>query len=120
MSTTRSGTALTAVPGAKTSNHSGTVAAALAHRLTRSADGPTELAIVGVRPRLPLAQRSAMAGKVAILESRLFDAEDHPRKGLTGEVVRLLLDEINDLRYALGWLRVDLQHHHVWPADRAS
>jgi hypothetical protein len=110
---------MTTFPGAETSRR-GAVAVDLAHCVTRSTDRPTGLEISDACPRLPLAQRSAMAGKVAILESRLFDTEDHPRKSLNEEVVGMLLDEINDLRHALGWLTVDLHHDHVWPADRAS
>jgi hypothetical protein len=74
----------------------------------------------GVRRRLPLAQRSAVAGKVAILEGRLFDRDGHRRPALSDEAAVNLLGEINDLRHNLGWLALDLAHHHMWPANVAS
>jgi hypothetical protein len=76
----------------------------------------TEWESFGVARRLPLAQRCVMAGKVAILEGRLFDVEGHARPGLSVEVATTLLGEINDLRRHLGWLALDLGHHHIWPA----
>jgi hypothetical protein len=80
----------------------------------------TELESFGVARRLPLAQRSVTAGKVAILEGRLFDLEGHPRRGLSDQAATTLLGEINDLRHHLGWLALDLDHHHTWPAHLAS
>jgi hypothetical protein len=61
-----------------------------------------------------------MGGKVAIWEGRLFDSEGQPRPGLSDEVATTLLREINDLRHDLGWLALDLGHHHIWPANIAS
>jgi hypothetical protein len=74
----------------------------------------------GIARRLPIAQRSIKAGKVAILERRLFDMEGPARPELSDEVTATLLGEINDLRRDLGWLALDLGHHHIWPADIAS
>jgi hypothetical protein len=74
----------------------------------------------GVARRLPLAQRSLTAGKVAVLEGRLFDLEGHPRPGLSNQLATTLLCEINDLRHHLGWLALDLDHHHIWPGHLAS
>jgi hypothetical protein len=61
-----------------------------------------------------------MANKVALLEGGLFDDEGHLRPGLSDEVATRRLGKINDLRGDLGWLRLDLHHHYVWPADIAS
>jgi hypothetical protein len=80
----------------------------------------TDLASYGVARRLPRAQRSALAGRVTGLEGRLFDQDSHPRRDLSDQMARRLLGEINDLRHQLGWLPLDLHHHHLWPADIAS
>lgn len=74
----------------------------------------------GMPRRLPLAQRTSLAGKVALLEGRLFDVDGHLRPGLSHELASTRLAEINDLRHDLGWLSVDLHHDYVWPADLAS
>jgi hypothetical protein len=74
----------------------------------------------GMPRRLPLAQRSSMARKVALLEGRLFDDQGHLRQGLSDQVASTRLGEINDLRHDLGWLSVDAHHDYVWPADLAS
>jgi hypothetical protein len=78
------------------------------------------LASFGVPRRLPLAERTVMAGKVTILEGRLFDVDGHPRPGLSDQMATTLLGEINDLRHDLGWLALNLGHHHIWPAHVAS
>jgi hypothetical protein len=80
----------------------------------------SDLASYGVARRLPLAQRSALAGRVTWLEGRLFDQDSHPRRDLSDQMARKLLGEINDLRHQLGWLPLDLHRHHLWPADIAS
>src|SRR5262249_56728156 len=77
----------------------------------------TELAGYGLVRRLPLAQRSVLARKVALLEGRLFDEDGRLRPDLGDEVAGMLLGEINDLRHDLGWLSVDLRRHHTWPTD---
>ena len=69
----------------------------------------------GVPRRLPLAQRSAMAGKVTVLEGRLFDHDGHVRRGLDAELVDGLLFRINELRHDLGWLWLDRHHQPIWP-----
>jgi hypothetical protein len=91
-------------------------------RITRGATPrvETEFESFGVARRLPLAQRSLTAGKLAILEGRLFDLEGHPRPGLSDQAATTLLGEINDLRHHLGWLALDLDHHAIWPAHPAS
>jgi hypothetical protein len=80
----------------------------------------TEFESFGVARRLPLAQRSVTAAKVAVLEGRLFDGQGHPWPGLSDRAATDLLGEINDLRRRLGWLALDLDHHHIWPAPLAS
>jgi hypothetical protein len=54
------------------------------------------------------------------LEARLFDGEDRLRPGLSEQVAHALLSELNELRRELGWLELDLRHHHIWPTDIAS
>ncbi len=121
MSTPRSGTTLTTSPGTTTSNQGGRAPAAVRSCHARSSTtSRTEVASYGLAPRLPLAQRSVMVGKVASLEGRLFDGEGHLRQGLRHELADTLLSEINDLRHDLGWLSLDLHHHQMWPAHLAS
>jgi hypothetical protein len=57
---------------------------------------------------------------VTRLEGRLFDQDGYPRRDLSDEIASTLLGEINHVRHELGWLRLDLHHHHLWPADLAS
>jgi hypothetical protein len=120
MSTARSGTARSAAPSATSLTK-----AERQRPFSRIPPGAaplveTELESFGVARRLPLAQRSVTAGKVAILEGRLFDRQGHPRPGLSDQAATTLLGEINDLRHHLGWLALDLDHHHLWPAHLAS
>ena len=74
----------------------------------------------GIPRRLPLAQRSAMAGRVTSLEGRLFDHDGHVRRGLDAELVDGLLTQINELRRDLGWLSLDRHHQPIWPEHIAS
>ena len=120
MSTARFGTAMSAAPDATSSNQSGAAAAHISGHAGSSTVGRIELESFGVARRLPLAQRSLIAGKVAMLEGRLYDGEGHQRPGLSDEMATTLLGEINDLRRHLGWLALDLDHHHIWPAPLAS
>ena len=61
-----------------------------------------------------------MAGKVTVLEGRLFDQDGHVRRGLDAELVDGLLSQINELRHALGWLSLDWHHQPIWPEHIAS
>jgi hypothetical protein len=70
--------------------------------------------------RLPLAKRSALIQKLALLEGRLFDKEDRVHRDVSEEVAGARLNEINGLRHDLGWLQLDLGHHHIWPAEMVS
>ena len=74
----------------------------------------------GIARRLPLAQRSAKAGKVTSLEGRLFDPDGHVRRGLDARRVDGLLTQINELRRDLGWLSLDRHHQPIWPEHIAS
>lgn len=55
-------------------------------------------------------QKVAAIAKVRCLEHNLFDG-GRIRRGLGQKAVADLLDEINDLRCALGWLELDLEGH---------
>jgi hypothetical protein len=79
----------------------------------------TELAGYSLVRRPPQAQRSVLARKVALLEGRLFDEDGRQRPDLGDEVAGTLLGQINAVRHELGWLSVDLRHHHTWPTDVA-
>ena len=120
MSTARFGTAMSAAPDATSLNKADRPPPT--SRITPGAAPlvETELESFGVARRLPLAQRSLTVGKVAVLEGRLFDRQGHPRSRLSDHAATTLLGQINDLRRQLGWLALDLDHHHIWPAPLAS
>ena len=121
MSTPRSGTTVTASPGTRTETPRARAPAGVRSCQARSSTtSRTEVESYGLAPRLPLAQRSAMVGKVASLEGQLFDRDGHPRQSLGHELAGTLLSEINELRLDLGWLSLDLHHHQIWPAQIAS
>jgi hypothetical protein len=121
MSTPQSGTTVATSPGTRTSHPKGMAPAAVRSSQARSSTtSRTEVESYSLAPRMPLAQRSAMVGKVASLEGRLFDGEGHLRQSLRHELADTLLSEINDLRHDLGWLSLDLHHHQIWPAQIAS
>ena len=120
MSTARSRTAVSTAPDATSLNKADRPRPTSRIRPGAAPLVETELESFGVARRLPLAQRSVTAGKVAILEGRLFDRKGHPRPGLSDQAATTLLGEINDLRHHLGWLALDLDHHHTWPAHLAS
>ena len=121
MFTPRCGTIPTTSPGTRASNQGArTPATVRSCHARRTSTSRTEVDSYGLAPRLPLAQRSVLVGKVAGLEGRLFDGEGHLRPGLSHELAYTLLSEINDLRHDLGWLSLDLHHHQVWPAHLAS
>jgi hypothetical protein len=120
MSTAPSGTAMSAGPDTTSLNQSGTAAAHFSAHSRSSTTSRCELASFGVPRRLPLPERTVKAGNVTILEGRLFDIDGHPRPGLSDQVATALLAEINNLRHDLGWLALDLSHHHIWPSHLAS
>ncbi|HET7739067.1 MAG TPA: hypothetical protein VFL67_00270 [Mycobacterium sp.] len=55
-------------------------------------------------------QKVAAIAKVRCLEHDLFEG-GRIRRGLGQKAVEDLLEEINDLRAALGWLELDLEGH---------
>lgn len=55
-------------------------------------------------------QKVAAIAKVRCLEHDLFEG-GRIRRGLGQKAVADLLDQINDLRSALGWLELDLEGH---------
>jgi hypothetical protein len=66
----------------------------------------------------PLASRSdkiAAITRVNYLERLLFDGDGRLRRHTSAERADQLLEAINDLRRQVGWLALDLQHHHRWP-----
>ena len=121
MSKSHPGRALTAATGEPASNEKEIVSANLSCQAKgRSAISTELIAGCGLVRRPPLAQRSLLARKVALLEGRLFAEDGRLRRDLGDEVAGTLLGEINGLRHDLGWLSVDLRHHHTWPADVVS
>ena len=120
MSTARSGTAMTKGERARIPSQIGLAGPDLLCLNTDTTVSSTELESYGIPRRLPLAQRSGMANQVALLEGRLFDDQGRLRPGLSDEVATTRLGKINDLRRDLGWLKLDLHHDYIWPADMAS
>jgi hypothetical protein len=120
MPTKRSGADMITVPEARTLNPVRMSSADGPHAAGSGTAGPTRLESYGLAPRLPLFQRSVVVQRVALLEGRLFDEDGHRRRGLSDNAAVALLDEINVLRRDLGWLGLDLRHHHIWPEDLAS
>ena len=110
----------TAPSGVRIAAAPATAGADLPRDSRRSTPGRGELESYGLSRRPPLAQRSVKVGKVAFLEGRLFGEDGCLRRGLTDELVAMLLGEINELRHDLGWLALDLSHHHIWPSHLAS
>ncbi len=53
--------------------------------------------------------------RVNYLERLLFDGDGRLRRHTSPERADELLWAINDLRRQVGWLGLDLQHHHRWP-----
>jgi hypothetical protein len=117
MSKSHRGRALTTAIGEPASKEKQRVSAELSGQANGGSASSTELAGHGLARRPPLAQRSLLARKVTHLEGRLFDEDGRLRRDLGDEVAGDLLGEINDLRHHLGWLKVDLRHHHTWPTD---
>jgi hypothetical protein len=119
MFATQADTVVTMASSGRTSNSTRMGGGDL-RRPAKSSPSRTGSDSYGLPPRLPLAQRSVLAGKVAQLEGRLFDEEGRRRHHLSEETASAVLAEINDLRHDLGWLSVDLHHRHLWPEDPAG
>jgi hypothetical protein len=117
MSMSDPGRAITIATGEPAPNLREMVSAELSRQASGGFASTTASAGYGLARRLPLAQRSILASKVARLEGRLFDEDGRLRQDLGDEVAGTLLGEINELRHDLGWLSVDRRHHHMWPTD---
>jgi hypothetical protein len=53
--------------------------------------------------------------RVSYLERLLFDGDGSLRRQISAERADELLWAINDLRRQVGWLQLDMQHHHCRP-----
>ena len=62
------------------------------------------------------AEKTAAITRVAYLERDIFDDVGHVRRGLTSEAVEQVVAQINELRFALGWLEINLDGRWRWPA----
>jgi hypothetical protein len=58
--------------------------------------------------------KTAAVTKVRCLEHELFE-DGHVRAGITHKNAVEVIDELNQLRAALGWLEVDLDGRWRWP-----
>ena len=58
--------------------------------------------------------KTAAVTKVRCLEHELFE-DGHVRAGVTPKTALEVIDELNQLRAALGWLEVDLDGRWRWP-----
>ena len=57
----------------------------------------------------------AAVAKLNHLERLLFDGDSHVRPQNSPERAEQLLQAINQRRHQLGWLGLNMQHHHRWP-----
>jgi hypothetical protein len=60
-------------------------------------------------------EKTAAVARVRWLEHELFE-DGHVRRRITRETAQAVVDELNKLRAALGWLEVDLEGRWRWPA----
>ena len=78
---------------------------------------PTARSSAGVgRPQTALsgAEKIAVIARVNDLERVLFDGEGHVQGHTGPDQADELLGAINELRGRLGWLYLDMAHHHCW------
>jgi hypothetical protein len=120
MTTTPTRTTITASNASSSDHTRGLPLAVETFEGSRSSATRTQAESYGLPPRLPLAQRSVMAERVAFLETLLFDGDCHLRRGLDDERAARLLSQINNVRHDLGWLTIDRHHHPEWPEHIAS
>jgi hypothetical protein len=66
---------------------------------------------------LARAEKTIAVTKVRYLERELFDDNGHIRRGVTPTRAQEIVELINDLRQALGWLEIDLDGSWRWPAN---
>lgn len=79
---------------------------------TMTATSPVHAHMTTYRP-----DQSAAITKVNDLERLLFDGDGRLRRHTSPERADELLSAINDLRRQIGWLGLNLQHHHCWPPN---
>jgi hypothetical protein len=75
----------------------------------------TSTTAVHAQMTLSRTEKIAAITRVNYLERLLFDADGRLRRHTSPERADDLLWAINDLRRQVGWLRLDMQHHHCWP-----
>jgi hypothetical protein len=83
--------------------------------MTTTATEPTSKTAVHARMTPSQLDKIAAVIRVNYLERLLFDGDGHHRHDTSPERADELLWTINELRRQLGWLRLDMQHHHCWP-----
>jgi hypothetical protein len=66
---------------------------------------------------LPRAEKTAAVTKVRYLERELFDDNGHIQRAVGRARAEEIVELINDLRRALGWLEIDLEGGWRWPAS---
>jgi hypothetical protein len=65
--------------------------------------------------RLTSQEKTAAVARVRWLEQRLFDGDGQVRRRVSRDQAQTIVDELNELRAALGWLEVDLAGRWRWP-----
>ncbi len=61
------------------------------------------------------AEKIALVARVRYLEGKTFDDGGHIRRGVTRSVAERTVEQINELRRALGWLEIDVDRQWRWP-----
>jgi hypothetical protein len=59
-------------------------------------------------------EKTAAVTRVRWLEHQLFE-DGQVRRRITRETAQAIVDELNELRTALGWLEIDLEGRWRWP-----
>jgi hypothetical protein len=68
--------------------------------------------------RMTAPQKVAAVAKVRCMENDLFDG-DRVRRGLSRDQAERMVDQINELRKALGWLEINPDGKWRWPHQAA-
>jgi hypothetical protein len=64
--------------------------------------------------RLSKQEKTAAVARVRWLEHELLE-DGHVRRRVTQETAQAIVNELNELRGALGWLEIDLEGRWRWP-----
>ena len=64
-------------------------------------------------------EKTAAVTRVRWLEQQLFE-DGQVRRRITRETAQAIVDELNQLRAALGWLEIDLEGRWRWPDSDPS